>query len=1048
MELSEWNDRIFREAVARVGRPGDPLYFYVDEDVLSAATDGAQTPEVALTDFATAVNQRSSALQFQKAAEQAQRWVEAHYEGSCPFVWALAITVLGVSLPHLGRSSNNVYGRTRHLLGLDPDGGIPDGYAQWVPVLWSRWNEYLATSGRDYGTPTASPTRHAYQGWARSQSFIRSVDKEIILDFFSDTDLPETTSPTTLLRALQIWLAESSKQNDRLLQRVLDPSLAEEFTAFLASAWGSFHGEQSMVRRISDLPARLLWNQDEGLLDLVVDTRITRWLVGTKAHTFAGESHTLTHDDSVFYLTDAETPPEDWIDDRLDRWALAPGAVVSRTPQEIYPFRSDENGWLESPSTELAFPLLLLVREEILMSIREFGSVETSAAPVRGWHWIRIDDESTISSSRLQALMGTAESETSMQLTRLIGGLRLSRGNTYLSLGEPDLLIDRTVVSPRVFLNERDISTHLESIDLNSYHLGQESSDERDGTVLRLSALGDGPGLKRLEIFDDDVRVAGHRFAVNAPIQDHGWLDPNGIVSVSNSSLAVRKAGADLAAFVADSGGQSWMATSATARWVADIGIGAFVASPTLLVIDDCARPAAKGSTYVMAHTGAGRNARWAVRLIPPSTTSGRQEPPAPLPSHLRELVSNFVSAPAASIDTDLPSSEVRKLQNQLLNSRHGEGQSNGTRWNTTQTHATPRTDVLTGASGTHNAYNAILSWLSELPATHVSFSRFDEAWRWALSRTTYDADVSASSARDLLESLGHIEVDRRVQRVSVKATTLVALPRSGATNVLAGARPQALIDALISGDTEWDAPAEVDHTLQQLVVETLHAPDGSAPDYHYVRFVSSAKISDGFRRLGINCVSPGSEEVVRRFGRLEQRAQAAPIIDRVQGMRYEVWQQRPHATEARGRWVGASSLPEGDHFVRIGFQRERRWAWYSSSTGQIRDVGWVDGRWLAERAIGNNHLVQHSPRDERLYVSASMPIPATLRMALTLTTGIAPQTVTLTGASKKWQKALLSLYEMIGQKPPATHPQHRYVVYEGIDSELAKIVRDALGQH
>lgn len=48
MNLQEWNERVFAEVVERVGRPGDPLYFYVDEDVLSSASGGLFSPDEAV----------------------------------------------------------------------------------------------------------------------------------------------------------------------------------------------------------------------------------------------------------------------------------------------------------------------------------------------------------------------------------------------------------------------------------------------------------------------------------------------------------------------------------------------------------------------------------------------------------------------------------------------------------------------------------------------------------------------------------------------------------------------------------------------------------------------------------------------------------------------------------------------------------------------------------------------------------------------------------------------------------------------------------------
>ena len=43
MKLSEWNELLFRKLVAETGSPGDPLYIYVDAEVL-AEIGGLEIP--------------------------------------------------------------------------------------------------------------------------------------------------------------------------------------------------------------------------------------------------------------------------------------------------------------------------------------------------------------------------------------------------------------------------------------------------------------------------------------------------------------------------------------------------------------------------------------------------------------------------------------------------------------------------------------------------------------------------------------------------------------------------------------------------------------------------------------------------------------------------------------------------------------------------------------------------------------------------------------------------------------------------------------------
>ena len=132
------------------------------------------------------------------------------------------------------------------------------------PVARNRWEQVR--------TPTASRVRgKPNQGWARSQSFIRSRDKEDVLAYFETLSDGTAPSPKELRKGLAEWLADNPSLNRRLLERVQDPDLHDEFLGFLRSAWNSWSTGVTIARQVTELEGRILWDDEERRFDLIVD---------------------------------------------------------------------------------------------------------------------------------------------------------------------------------------------------------------------------------------------------------------------------------------------------------------------------------------------------------------------------------------------------------------------------------------------------------------------------------------------------------------------------------------------------------------------------------------------------------------------------------------------------------------------------------------------------------------------------------------------------------------------------------------------------------
>lgn len=1050
MELSEWNDRIFQEAVVRAGRPGDPLYFYVDEDVLSAASGGL-SPDDAVQDFRAALSGRTPALRFQQAAEQCQRWVESDYEGTCPFAWALALTVLGVSLPPLGRSSNNVYGRTRDLLGLPVEGGAPDGYTRWVPELWYRWNEWLLTYGREYGDPTAHPSgTHTYQGWARSQSFIRAADKEDIRDFFEDADFPESPSPAVILNQLRAWLNAIGRHDDRLAQRVNDPGLSDEFMAFLESAWRSFSVAPSVRSSVIHAGALMLWDQDSRHLDLVIDTSSNPELVGLEAYAFSGVSYTVTAADTVFYLTDEGADAESWFHDPIHDWEVASGVVVQRRERDVHRFALHAQGWLEDTSGDLRFPMLLLMEEGRTADFETLTrDCVVSPAPIAGWTWIMLESVEALDKAELVRALGFGSAKQRRRVAQLAGGFPMRR-RVYLDQGEPDLILENPPSDVQVFVDGTDVAEYLAPVE-ERHDADSPAAEAPRRLQIRLADLYGGPGTKRIEVrYGIETEILN--LTIISPSRHTGKQTDSDMAESGQGLVRVSPNGP--VGFICDLEGRTELIDAPVPQWLTEIGLAQFASSPRLLDLDDVARRATAGSGHIIIRSGALESPSWIVQPFKSAVSRRRPLPPVQA-GNTSELITAFVVTDASRVSGPLAAQELKRLRELLLN-QIGRRASNST---ATIGHRPAerarRGDIEVGQSIEANPFNEILAWLSELESPSVSMRKFDEAWRWACARRSASKAISTADAMARLESLGHVRADRVRQRVTLVPATLTRIPSSGGTHVLVGERPDLLLNALDTGTPAWDDVSEdIDAVLQNMILQPVHNVDRSAPDTIFVRLATNSQTARGLQQLGIRYERSGTHDAVHQLTTLEARLANAKLLDRFPGSRYEVWQYRSAQEQVRGRWKAVHVLPEGEHFVRVTHGRLRRWCWYSSQSGELRSVGWVDGRWAVEQTAGSNFLVRYSADQQRLLISSSMPVDQRVQTVLSLMTGLPATPVLIEGQSPQDHRLLSKLVEFsisrgldYGSRQQPRVPTHRYDAYDGIDETTAEIVSASLGQ-
>lgn len=351
MDLAQWNRALMDGLIRKFGGPGDPLYLYVDGEVL-ADVSGMDDPQAAIDDFASAFRTTTFRREFLKA----RSWEKSDFDGDPPFLAALAMSVLAVTLDPLGGHTNNVYRRQRALLGyLDQDGGIPAGY-DLVPAMWKAWNHWLESVGKRHGAPTAyAKSGLTYQGWARSQAFLRHQDKQDIYRFFRDSQdvLGDEPSAAELVSLLDSWL-QTQGSRSRLARLAGDSSVSEELGVALKASFKYWEEEQEAATRPLHVRAVALWDPDEDLIDLVAPLRGVAGVVGKMVRDFDGEEWELDSPTPYTPFSSATTNAGSWLGEPVDRWQFAENWSVTWSPPAdgVFFFEPDALGltWISTPT--------------------------------------------------------------------------------------------------------------------------------------------------------------------------------------------------------------------------------------------------------------------------------------------------------------------------------------------------------------------------------------------------------------------------------------------------------------------------------------------------------------------------------------------------------------------------------------------------------------------------------------------------------------------------------------------------------------------------
>lgn len=990
-------------------------------------------------------------------------WRSSNWHGHCPFLPALAMTVLAVTEDPLG-ASHGVYRRLNSLLGLPTEAQQPPGYQDHVPAMWAAWNEWLDGPGGLYGRPSARTHPHwPYQGWARSQGLIRYRDRLQIENFIGGVRLPFSENPADagisapgLVDQFRGWLRYRGHDGERLLDLMGEEAACEIVTDVLAdeiARWARL-GSRDRLPTEGCLHALYFYDAWEGELRAVlpVGDRLRKDVV-----TVGGEEVALSDFDT--HLTLPLPGSASQLLDRGAAWSLRPGVPARISPAPVIVFCDDPllGGLVQVRGRVAATSYTLLCRDDLLGAVSEALAaqaplqIEAAGHQLRGWSWLRgVTPESD--SQLLRALgIGSLARPAPVPKAVLSGGLRLT-GGVYLTGGEPDisapamsgltldgdLLVDRApelagtshavladlVLDPgsHVVIDSDGISltfetvTHVRETALGSSYLQDPLESLLPATGTLPSQTTSGVAAAR-----PPVRMSGA--LVVSQGQSLTEIPPGRLALLRSRVLPGRHA------LVLREDGSLVEVYPTPETWLGEIAL-----SPTTVDVLRAVRTMAPRPAYFLEFAPRLRSCT-AVE-IPEGTglLPGRVDQ-----READELLGTIIAGtwvtggPEPSRDrrqTILSRSFARGAgSGPLLAAAHPAG-STSVMSSSLSNAPIVRRDV-TCEAPEGNPYDDVLTWLSERESASASIADFALTWAWACRRhgLTSSADrYGVALAR--LGDLGFIESDWPRRRVHAAASTAVEIPAANGLLLLTGARPLRLLERL---EDDEDANPAVARASQLWMVHHRNQlePSGepAAPTVIYLEIDTSQvpDVAAGLQALGIRVAADPSHQILSALPNQSQLSRVGLNLDVSPGR--EIQRLRSE-TSGITSWTATSS-DRARGLYRYLLARGDRYAWRASPDSSLLAVTRAAGLWLedAEEDQGQGHRrrLVYLPGTRTLMVTKRLSLPWAVRRALALRTGLLP-----------------TLSEAQGHQMP--HPG-THLTYRNVDAATADTVGRILGR-
>ena len=150
--LESWSEGIFRSIIA-VGRPGKPLFIYIDSEILGeiANLNPKEAQKAFAKSFLNHYKRGEGDSPFENAILEALNWPKTPgFKSSTKpqILPLLALCVIAVT-DKSPSPRQSVYSLLNELLGEDEEQGKPKGY-EFIPEIWEIWNKWLKNSLNTY----------------------------------------------------------------------------------------------------------------------------------------------------------------------------------------------------------------------------------------------------------------------------------------------------------------------------------------------------------------------------------------------------------------------------------------------------------------------------------------------------------------------------------------------------------------------------------------------------------------------------------------------------------------------------------------------------------------------------------------------------------------------------------------------------------------------------------------------------------------------------------------------------------------------------------
>ncbi|MBX9244308.1 hypothetical protein ICW40_05740 [Actinotalea ferrariae] len=971
MKLVEWNEVLLSDLRSR-GRPERRLYLYVDRETLAEA--GALDQQEAFDDFCQAFRDARGSRPFALGASAAARWAGRGFDGEPPFVADLAMTVLAVTEEPIG-APHGVYRTQNSLLGRPAEAEAPAGYGDDVPTMWQVWNRWLEGAGSALGRSSAK-THHVWrwQGWARSQGLVRHRDRLVIEQFVQECG---GGTGAIDVKDLVVWMRYRGAVCAELLSRVEHDEAALEVVQDVVddevARWRREGPRESRQRTARGLLLYDDWSEE---LCGVVHADVA--LVGQVVSVGHGESLTVDEYTPTVRVA-VNGAPSAWLHAGMEH-ALTPKRSVMFGGGSVFVFHDEPEleGRVQTQAASHHVPHHVLVhdsrRRDVEQALRAGGSTATSRPVFDGWSWF--DDVVLPREAPLLRALGlSATMPPVAESLSLVGGMRLGRAHQYLCGHEPDValpssdarvVVDGTGVAPT---HEAPPRVRLAEIGLAPGDHAVE--DPKSRLTFRTLAF-----VRQHAEHEPVLRPGRHDSGDTWTFADarHGPGEGPGLAGARAIGIDVRepvllhRPGSEYLVLTED--GSVQQVQPLRPRWLGRQGL-----EPQGLDVDGLASRM-EGAAVALARsprTGAVVAARCgAVRHVEGAV----QHVPRP------DLVAALISGPEWKWAGEQADDLARKLLSRAL------------RWNAPASKSKPPTSAPQVAQrpgvaeGTlDNPFDEVLIWLSERESASATREDFMRSWVWVCEKLGRH-DIASDWRRSLqtLADLGHVEQDFSRGRVFAAPAAAVALPEANGLFCLAGARPARLIERLDDPD-DTDPVVADGVAVTSLEMRTAVDSRGraTAPTAVYMEMEPrhATLVRAAYERLGVVLHGCTGRWLIDTMPSLDRRVKSGQHFSHPPGADAHIYA----AVQGEWRWIRTYDIDrKGMYRFRQGHRSV--FAWRSQPGGQLVEVEPAAGRWLARRSLARVTLV-HEHFADRLLVAEDLPLPATLRRALVLRSGM-----------------------------------------------------------